>query len=111
MSDYLSKISSETGKNQLEVKKVISPLSEPRKAVLGFSWTGPPDYMKANCRIRVFPETKFTLIYLNKPSEGEGMQKKSQIFVCKVISDHNLNLKGAVLKTEKDTKQMVDTKE
>lgn len=35
---------------------------------------------------------------------------KRCIFMCKVISDHNLNFKWAVLKTKKGTKQ-IDTKE
>lgn len=36
---------------------------------------------------------------------------KRYISVCKVSSDHNVNLKWAVLKTKKGTKQNVDTEE
>lgn len=62
-----------------------------------------------------FPETKFTLVYFKEGWWRKGNREEvllnRYIFVCKVISDHNLNVKCAVLKTEKRVKQMMDTEE
>lgn len=42
-----------------------------KEGCLGFSQTGTLDFEKANWRISVLPETKFTLMCLSKPSEGK----------------------------------------
>lgn len=91
----------------MEVQKVILPLSESRKGI----WILARQVfciLRRQIRGLGFPEIKSTLFKQAKwrrESEAGELLKRC-IFVCKMISDHNLNFEWAVVKTEKGTKQM-----